>query len=154
MVVPSFLQETEEVFEAGCSFHLSQQFLIRVKDIWKGPSRGAVSDELIAFLGEQEQSRQNPIRVPNISRGAGKSIWGPQNDPHSTFHPLSFTWGNCWGSKITSQQSFQFLQGVSSNFSQGKTQTPGVFNSDHFPSLFVGRKAPLGTDTPAPPSSN
>lgn len=78
VVVPTFLQEPEEVFEAGCSFCLSHRILIRVKDSWKGPSRATVSAELFAALGEQEQSSQNTICVPNRSRVAGKSIWGPQ----------------------------------------------------------------------------
>lgn len=78
VVVPTFLQETDEVFEAGCSFYLGHQFLIRVKDIWKGPSRGTVSAELFASLGEQEQSSQSTICDPNMLRVAGKSIWGPR----------------------------------------------------------------------------
>lgn len=76
MVVLIFLQETEKVFEAVSISATS--FLIRVKDIWKGLSRGTVSAERFASLGEQDLSSQNTICVPNMPRVAGKSIWRPQ----------------------------------------------------------------------------
>lgn len=87
-----------------------------------------------------------------MSRVAGKSIWGPQRCwmiLTAPLYPLFSTWGSCWNSKKNHIPA-KLLQCITSNFSQGKTQTPGVFKSDCFPSLVAGRKVVLGTGTSSP----
>lgn len=151
VVVPTFLQETEKVFEAGCCFYLSHQFLIRVKDIWKGPSRGTVSARLFASLGEQEQSSQNTICIPNMSRVAWQMLPNEHlgttevlNDPHSTSLPhVLYPGGTAGAEKSHPSKASSFFKVVLQLLTRQDTNIRSL-QEWLFPFLGSGKKSCFG----------